>query len=121
MVIFFRKHFVAAILGFAITAIFVAYRFTIDFRAPASRSTSLLIGFFTVLCPPALLSIPIIDVEVGTSGFYVLWVFIAVVNAVLYSAIAGAIARLRREGSFSASNITSAATLPASAVQYSRR
>lgn len=97
MVTFLRKHFVAAIFGFATTVLFVSYQFTIDFSVPASRSTTLLIGFFTILCPPALLSIPIIDAEVGTSGFYVLWVFIAIVNSVLYSAIAGAIEKLRRK------------------------
>lgn len=96
MFIFFRKHFAAAILGFVITALFVFYQLTIDFRVPPSRSTFFVIGFFTVLCPPALLSIPIIDAEIGTSGFYVLWAFIAIVNSALYSAIATAIAKLRR-------------------------
>lgn len=97
MVTFFRKHFIAAIIGFAITPLFVVYQFTIDFRVTPSRGTFFMIGFFTVLCPPALLSIPIIDAEIGTSGFYVLWAFIAIVNSVLYSAIAGAIAKLRRK------------------------
>jgi hypothetical protein len=49
-----------------------------------------------VLCPPSLLSALFIDAEIGTSGFYFIWVFIAVLNAALYSAVGAAVARCYR-------------------------
>jgi hypothetical protein len=33
------------------------------------------------LCPPSLLSALFIDAEIGTSGFYFVWFFIALLNA----------------------------------------
>lgn len=42
---------------------------------------------FVILCPPSLLSIPLIDVEVGTNGFYIVWIVIGMLNAALYAGI----------------------------------
>ena len=42
---------------------------------------------FIVLCPPSLLSVSVIDAEVGSNGFYFLWTVIALMNAGLYAGI----------------------------------
>jgi hypothetical protein len=52
---------------------------------------------FFVVCPPSLLSIPIIDAEIGTSGFYFVWSIIGLLNAALYAAIAAMIASRRKK------------------------
>lgn len=52
---------------------------------------------FTLLCPPSLLSVPVIDAEIGTSGFYFLFSIIGVINAALYGGIAAAIVRFRKK------------------------
>jgi FtsH-binding integral membrane protein len=48
------------------------------------------------LCPPSLLSALFIDAEIGTSGFYFIWFFIALFNAALYAAVGAAVARCYR-------------------------
>jgi hypothetical protein len=50
-----------------------------------------------VLCPPSLLSALFIDAEIGTSGFYFIWFFIALFNAALYAAVGSAAARCYRD------------------------
>ena len=63
---------------------------------PHELSTPLLVAFH-VLCPPSLLSALFIDAEIGTSGFYLVWFFVALLNAGLYALLWAAISRpLRR-------------------------
>lgn len=50
---------------------------------------------FLILCPPSLLSIPLIDVEVGTSDYRIMWTVFALINSALYAGIGSAIGRLR--------------------------
>jgi hypothetical protein len=70
-----------AALGFGITSIIWAYSFS-------SRTFSLpLWTAFVVLCPPSLLSIPLIDVEPGSAGFTTMWAIIGLLNAALYAII----------------------------------
>ena len=45
------------------------------------------------LCPPSLLSAFVIDAETGTSSFYFVWLFIALINAGLYAAVGARIVR----------------------------
>ena len=92
-----RRRYGWAITGLGITVLFVAYQHLIDFRVPAPPSTLGLTFFFTILCPPALLSIPIIDAEIGTRDFYILWAVIAVLNAMLYAIIGVLVTRLRKK------------------------
>jgi len=47
---------------------------------PHELSTPVLVTTL-VLCPPSLLSVLFIDAEIGTSGFYFIWCFIALFNA----------------------------------------
>jgi hypothetical protein len=48
-----------------------------------------------ILCPPALLSIPLIDVEVGTSGYRIMWAVFVFMNSALYAVIGSVIGKLR--------------------------
>jgi len=48
-----------------------------------------------ILCPPALLSIPLIDVEVGTPDYRIMWAVFAFMNAALYAVIGSVIGKLR--------------------------
>jgi hypothetical protein len=41
--------------------------------------------------------IPLIDVETGTGGFYVIWVVLALLNAGLYAVIGTAYVGIRRK------------------------
>ena len=53
------------------------------------------VAAFVILCPPSLLSIPFIDVDPGTGGFYLIWAIIGVFNATLYAVIGASVVRLR--------------------------
>jgi FtsH-binding integral membrane protein len=62
---------------------------------PREPSTPVLVTIL-VLCPPSMLSALVIDAETGTSAFYFVWFFIALLNAVLYAAAGAAVARCYR-------------------------
>jgi hypothetical protein len=81
------------LLGLIVTSLVVAYQIVTN--GTASVPLPLLV-LFIVLCPASVLSIPFIDAEVGTSGFYFIWTFIGLLNAVLYAAIATMIVRRRK-------------------------
>ena len=57
-----------AILGLAVTVFIVAYQVLTNSYPPRLISDRLFLTFI-ILCPPSLLSIPIIDAEVGTGAF----------------------------------------------------
>lgn len=38
-----------------------------------------------VLCPPSLLTVPLIDVEPGSMDFAVIWIVVAMLNSLLYA------------------------------------
>jgi hypothetical protein len=57
-----------------------------------------------ILCPPVLLTFPLLDVEIGTGGFYVLWMVVALLNAGLYAVIGGAYVGLRKKTDRSATS-----------------
>jgi predicted permease len=94
-----------AMLGFAITALFVVYQLVTSTFADTPRDSVMMI-FFTMLCPTSLLAIPVIDAEVGTSGFYFLWIVIGILNAALYATIAALIGR-RKKSADSTDKLTS--------------
>ena len=77
--------------GFAITAVFVSYQLLTDFQSPISRNSTLMI-VLVILCPPSLFSIAA-DPEVGTNGYYALWIVIALMNGALYAMIRRLISR----------------------------
>ena len=81
-----RGIFRSAAFGFTITAAFVSYQLLSDPQFLIGRNSGLMLAF-VILCPPSLLSIPLIDVEVGTNSFYILWIVIGMLNAALYAGI----------------------------------
>lgn len=83
-----------AMLGFSITALFVAYQLLTDSVSDAPREPAMMI-FFVVLCPPSLLSVPV-DPEVGSRAFYFLWIVVGIFNAGLYGTIAALISRRKK-------------------------
>lgn len=86
-----RRHFTAAMFGFAITAIFVSYQLLTDTQSPIQRDSALMI-VFVVLCPPSLLSIAS-NPEIGTNYYYSLWTAIALLNAGLYATVRALVSR----------------------------
>lgn len=83
-----------AVLGLVLTIVIVAYlEFTNSTTSPPLSNP--LAAVFVILCPPSLLSIPFIDAEPGTGGFYFLWSVIALINAALYGGIGATVGLLR--------------------------
>jgi hypothetical protein len=92
-----RKHWKSvlrfAVVGFVVPAAWVAYEVVFD---PSGRSIIVAL-VFVVFCPPSLLSVPIIDAEIGTSAFYFVFSIVALLNAALYGFFATAVLRLRNK------------------------
>jgi len=51
---------------------------------------------FAILCPPSLVSTRMMDAEVGTHAFYVLWTMIAILNGALYFVLAAMLRAVKR-------------------------
>ena len=85
-----------AAVGFGIAVVFVGFRMLMD-PSPWSPLDSILSAIFMILCPTVLLTFPLLDVEIGTGGFYVLWMVVALLNAGLYAIIGAAYVGLRRK------------------------
>jgi hypothetical protein len=85
-----------AFMGAAITAVCVAYQVLTDSSPPSPRDMPLLL-IFMILCPGSFLTIPLIDIETGTGGFYVLWTFVALIDAALYALVGAAYVGLRKK------------------------
>jgi hypothetical protein len=88
-----RMVLVWAVAGLLITCALAAYLTLTDF----SPSPKPLLVLFIAVCPTSLLSIPFIDAEPGTSGFYFIWSIIALLNSALYAFIGAAVARRVRK------------------------
>ena len=89
----FHNNFRFAMLGLSITALFVVYQMLTE--PGVSRDHVVMIGF-VILCPPSLLSVPFVDIEVGTRAFYIMWTLIGILNAALYATIAALITRRKK-------------------------
>ena len=83
-----------AAIGFVITAVIWAYSELTDSSSPRPLNFPLWTAF-VILCPPSLLSAPLIDVEPGSTGFTTLWLVIGFVNSVLYAVIGMVVGRFR--------------------------
>jgi hypothetical protein len=92
-----------AAVGLGITAVFVAYQVLTDSSPPRPPST-LMYLIFMILCPPSFLTIPLIDVEIGSEGFYPVWAIVALMNAALYAVIGAAYVGLRKKPGQSATS-----------------
>lgn len=81
-------------LGLLVTVVVAAFQVLTDSypNPPHELSTPLLVTILA-LCPPSLLSALFIDAKIGTSGFYFVWFFFALLNAALYSAVGAAVTR----------------------------
>ena len=90
-----NRRFRFAMLGFAVTAVFVVYQLVTDSTA-ASRDFPVMFAF-VVLCPPSLISVPLANIAVGTNAFYLLWSLIASLNAALYAIVQGFVERRMRK------------------------
>jgi hypothetical protein len=74
-----------------VTAAFVRYQLITGIESPLSRDSALMI-FFVLICPPSLISV-VVDTEVGTSNYYVLWTVITLLNGGLYATVRALISR----------------------------
>ena len=94
-----RMVFRFAAVGLGIAVVGVVYQMLTD-PSPWSLLNNLLSAIFMILCPPVLLTIPLFDVEIGTGGFYVVWMVVALLNAALFAVIGSAYVgtRKKREG-----------------------
>ena len=83
-----RRTVTLAGFGLVVTVVVVALLVLTDLypNPPHELRTPVLVTIL-VLCPPSLLSALFIDAEIGTSGFYFIWFFIALFNAALYAAV----------------------------------
>jgi hypothetical protein len=82
-----------AVTGFVIAAAIWAYS-ELTNSSPPHFSFPLWTAFM-ILCPPSLLSIPLIDVEPGASGFTIMWLLIGAVNSALYAVIGFVVGKSR--------------------------
>jgi hypothetical protein len=83
-----------AAMGFVIAAAIWAYAELTDASPPRPFSLALWTAF-VVLCPPSLLTAPLIDVEPGSTDFTIAWLVIGLLNSALYAVIGAAVGRLR--------------------------
>jgi hypothetical protein len=88
-----------AATGFGIAVIFVILQVVADYLPPGAALSNLLFAICVILCPPSLLMIPLIDVETGTGGFYIIWVVLALLNAGLYAGVGTAYVGMRQKRS----------------------
>ncbi len=80
--------------GVLVTVAIAAYLvLTESYPNPPHELSAPLLVLFLVLCPPSLLSALVIDAETGTSGFYFVWFFVALLNAGLYASVGALISR----------------------------
>ena len=78
-----------AAVGLGIFVVWIFYQMLAN-PSPWSPLNNLLSVIFMILCPPVLLTFPIIDVEIGDGGTYAIWTGLALLNAALYAAIGSA-------------------------------
>ncbi|HEX6820651.1 MAG TPA: hypothetical protein VF123_01250 [Candidatus Sulfotelmatobacter sp.] len=91
----FLKPFRFATIGFSITVLFVAYQLLANLDLFSLREFLPMV-VVAILCPPSLVSSRMIDAEVGTHAFYVLWTMIAILNAALYFLVAAMLRAVRK-------------------------
>lgn len=92
-----RTTFRFAATGLGIPAVWVVYQMLAN-PSLWSPLSGLLSVIFVILCPPWLLTFPLIDVEIGDRGSYIIWIVVAILNAGLYWGLGSAYLRIRRRG-----------------------
>ena len=88
-----------AAAGFGIAIILVTFQvLAVSFSfLPGMALNNLVFATCLILCPAFLLTIPLIDVETGTGGFYIGCMLVALLNAGLYAVIGSAYVRMRQK------------------------
>lgn len=89
-----RLTMILAAVGFLIAAVIWAYSELTDSSPPKPLNFPLWTAFM-VLCPPSLLTIPLIDVEPGSMDFAITWFVVGLMNSVLYTVIGVIVGRFR--------------------------
>ncbi len=84
-----RTIFRFAAVGLGIDVVWIVYQILAN-PSPWSRLSNILSVIFIILSPPVLLTFPLLDVEIGTGGFCLLSMVIALLNAGLYAVIGAA-------------------------------
>jgi hypothetical protein len=84
-----------AAVGLGIAVVWIVYQMLAN-PSPWSPLNNFLSVIFMILCPPVLLTFPLVDVEVGDGGSYVIWTVVALLNAALYATIGSAYVGLRK-------------------------
>ncbi len=93
-----------AAAGFEIAAVFVAFQMLMVKHSPWFTLNNILSAIFMIFCPPVLLTFPLLDVKIGTGGFYALWMAVALLNAGLYAVVGSAYVRMRKKHAGVAAN-----------------
>lgn len=91
-----RTIFQFAFVGFAVAVVWLVYQ-VLTHPSPWSALSNFLSVMFMILCPPVLLTIPLIDVKTGTIETYLIWTVVALLNAGLYAVIGSAYFRMRKK------------------------
>jgi hypothetical protein len=83
-------------VGFGIEVVLVSFDMLLG-PSPWSHLSSFISVAFMILCPPVLLTFPLVDVEMSTVGFHVVSMVVALLNAALYAAIGSAYVGIRKK------------------------
>jgi len=86
-----------ALVGLGITVVFIAFQMLMVEHSPWFTLNNILSAMFMIFCPPAVLTFPLLDVEIGSGGFYFLWMVVALLNAAVYAVIGTAYVRRRQK------------------------
>jgi len=86
-----------AVAGFGVTVVFIAFQMLMVEHSPWFTLNNILSAIFMIFCPPVLLTFPLLDVKIGTGGFYALWILVALVNGALYAVIGAGYVGLRKK------------------------
>lgn len=89
-----RLIMILAAAGFLIAVAIGAYSQLTDSSPPKPLNVPLWTTFM-ILCPSALLSVPLIDVEPGSTDFVIMWLAIGLLNSGLYAVVGMIVGRLR--------------------------
>ena len=71
-----------AAVGLGINVVWIVYQMLAN-PSPWSRLNDFISVTFMILCPPVLLTFPLMDVEIGDGGSYAIWTVVALLNAAL--------------------------------------
>ena len=92
-----------AAVGLGINVVWIVYQMLAN-PSPWSRLNDFISVTFMILCPPVLLTFPLMDVEIGDGSSYAIWTVVAILNAALYSGLGSACVRMRKKREREATN-----------------